>query len=351
MPKTLRDAVRVTRALEVQYLWIDALCIIQGSDEKARKDWEIESSRMESVYGNSFVTIAAAASDACGGGLFYPRSCALQFLTQPTNVENHNAQTRKSITASIPNPTRGVKEEPLNCRAWALQERILSQRVLTYTFGGIFFQCAQGGLRTVDSKADWHHMYWYRFPNPPAAPKFSDWNLIVESFCSRDLTNPQDKLPAIAGLARRYEILTNGKDGRYLAGLWGNHILEGLLWCRYNDFATFYPKSTIGAAKTYRAPSWSWAAIDGIVSYIHIKGRRNHKFTTKVIECITEAATGDPFSSILSGKLVLSGPCKTATAATLSKDKVPELIDSFYNQTKDFSVGNLWLDDDDDVAI
>jgi hypothetical protein len=152
MPKTLRDAVGVTRALQIQYLWIDALCIIQGSDEKAQKDWEMESSRMESVYGNAFVTIAAAASDACDGGLFYPRSCALQLLAQPTNVEKNNVQTRKSITVSIPDPTRDIKEEHLNRRAWALQERILSHRVLTYTFGGIFFQCAQGGLSTIDRK-------------------------------------------------------------------------------------------------------------------------------------------------------------------------------------------------------
>jgi hypothetical protein len=38
MPKTLRDAVQVSRNLGIQYLWIDALCIIQGSDETARKD-------------------------------------------------------------------------------------------------------------------------------------------------------------------------------------------------------------------------------------------------------------------------------------------------------------------------
>jgi hypothetical protein len=163
MPKTLQDAVQVKRALHIQYLWIDALCIIQGSDEKAQKDWKMESGRMESVYGNAFLTIAAAASDSCDGGLFYSRSCALQFLTQPTNVENNFVQTRKSITASIPNPARHVKEEPLNCRAWALQERILSHRILTYTFGGIFFQCAQGGLSTVDGEAKGHHIYKYRF--------------------------------------------------------------------------------------------------------------------------------------------------------------------------------------------
>jgi hypothetical protein len=33
LPQTYRDAVHVCRELEIQYLWIDSLCIIQDSDE------------------------------------------------------------------------------------------------------------------------------------------------------------------------------------------------------------------------------------------------------------------------------------------------------------------------------
>ena len=33
MPQTLKDAVLVTRALDLQYLWIDAPCIIQDSSQ------------------------------------------------------------------------------------------------------------------------------------------------------------------------------------------------------------------------------------------------------------------------------------------------------------------------------
>jgi hypothetical protein len=126
------------------------------------------------------------------------------------------------------------------------------------------------------------------------------------------------------------------------------------LWCRNNVLAVIYPKSRIGAAKTYRAPSWSswsWAAVDGIVAYTCVWANMNLKPTIKVIECITETATGDPFSTILSGTLVLSGPCKTATAVTSRQDETPQLIESSYNQKKDFLVGNLWLDDDEDATI
>lgn len=33
LPALLQDAVTVTRSLEVPFLWIDALCIVQGSKE------------------------------------------------------------------------------------------------------------------------------------------------------------------------------------------------------------------------------------------------------------------------------------------------------------------------------
>jgi hypothetical protein len=52
---TLRDAILLTRALNLRYLWIDSLCILQDSST----DWEIESSRMGSYYSRSWLTIAA----------------------------------------------------------------------------------------------------------------------------------------------------------------------------------------------------------------------------------------------------------------------------------------------------
>lgn len=66
LPTTFSDAVEVARRLKIRHLWIDALCIIQDSEE----DWQIEARKMTDVYSNSVLNIAASAAEDCEGGLF-----------------------------------------------------------------------------------------------------------------------------------------------------------------------------------------------------------------------------------------------------------------------------------------
>ncbi|RYC78669.1 hypothetical protein BFJ63_vAg18458 [Fusarium oxysporum f. sp. narcissi] len=68
LPKTFQDAVRVTRLLRKQYLWIDALCIIQGPDG----DWDSEARTMEDVFACAYCTIAASSARGWGDGFLKP---------------------------------------------------------------------------------------------------------------------------------------------------------------------------------------------------------------------------------------------------------------------------------------
>jgi hypothetical protein len=58
LSKVAQDAITVCRALSVRYLWIDAICVMQGPDG----DFHQETARMEDVYANALFTINAAAS-------------------------------------------------------------------------------------------------------------------------------------------------------------------------------------------------------------------------------------------------------------------------------------------------
>lgn len=69
LPRTIVDAIVLTRRLGVCYLWVARLCIIQDCAE----DWEIESSKMSAIYGGAFLTLAAAWGSSVHDGLFTVR--------------------------------------------------------------------------------------------------------------------------------------------------------------------------------------------------------------------------------------------------------------------------------------
>ena len=69
------------------------------------------------------------------------------------------------------------------------------------------------------------------------------------------LTYPADKLSALSGLARDFQ---SRLDDEYAAGLWKGDLHLALLW---------HTQGEVSRPSEYRAPSWSWASVDGAVAY------------------------------------------------------------------------------------
>jgi hypothetical protein len=84
----------------------------KGSGRKAQGDWKRESARMEYIYRNALVTIAAAASSHCNGGLFYTRSCSLPFTGPGDDI---SMQLLAKVVRH--RERRQFKDEPINSRA------------------------------------------------------------------------------------------------------------------------------------------------------------------------------------------------------------------------------------------
>jgi hypothetical protein len=81
--------------LEVQYLWVDALCILQGNDDAAGADWQNEFFKMAELYGGAHLTIAAAGAYSCYDGI--SNQCSLRglystrvFLNEIQRVGRHH---------------------------------------------------------------------------------------------------------------------------------------------------------------------------------------------------------------------------------------------------------------------
>ena len=55
LSKLFQDAIVITRSTGHRFLWIDSLCIVQDDDD----DWRDQASRMDQIYENASLTIAA----------------------------------------------------------------------------------------------------------------------------------------------------------------------------------------------------------------------------------------------------------------------------------------------------
>jgi hypothetical protein len=101
---------------------------------------------------------------------------------------------------------------------------------------------------------------------------------------------PDDRLPALAGIARELEIAW--KD-TYVAGMWLSNLFEWLTW--YSDCKE-PPKSA------YRAPSWSWASVDGTITFHWTGGT---KYAAEILSCDVGRSTHGAYGKDAQGSLVL----------------------------------------------
>ncbi|KAF2813107.1 uncharacterized protein BDZ99DRAFT_517395 [Mytilinidion resinicola] len=113
-----------------------------------------------------------------------------------------------------------------------------------------------------------------------------------------------DKLPAVSGLAQSFlenMKLMNGEPDVYLAGLWKGDLIPSLLRCVVGWDHT--------KPSEYRAPSWSWASINGRIKfeklgYVH---RLESQISINEISC-TPVSSLDPTGAVKTGRLVVTGP-------------------------------------------
>lgn len=289
LPKTFQEVLVVAQRLNIRYVWIDSLCIIQSGDNGA--DWQRESTEMANVYTNSFCNISADYGNNQTDGLFFERTpafepaCSVHIRCQiPETVDPHKISTellevRNGCLCHIMRPDgwfEDVLGSPLNRRAWVLQERLLAPRVLHFLPGQVSWECGQelawekarnGKVMTsMDSfyniRTD---MKRFSFDEPL---KYDDyfWQEVLYRYSSSSLTKQSDRLVAISGVARR--MAPFAKD-QYVAGLWASNMPQALGWetaaYKYRNRGALDEGKSLQPSTGYYTPSFSWAATDGPV--------------------------------------------------------------------------------------
>lgn len=374
LPRTFQDAVDILKALHIRHIWIDSLCIIQDSSS----DWEFEASRMSKVYTNSYISLAATASQNAQEGLFrtrepsYIRSCCYQPHQRNTASRTYVSNSRQAaVRWECVDPSdwvTAIVEAPLNSRAWVYQERALAPRILHFASREIFWECNHmrasetfpDGLPKQYSVPQQKNLLdsYVREKNAQAGVvveatslgRFLDklviiprgdespldlWTLIVEDYSATQLTYATDKLVAVSALAeiffRDYKDKFLGPVVRSSGGFISDseemiessdvRHLAGLWSHQLPEQLLWSVKSpmlptTVGPAP-YVAPSWSWASITSPIDYSGIRKPRRLHASLSYLLSANITLSSSPFGAVTAGSIkILAALFKASLAPT-----------------------------------
>ncbi|KAF5671664.1 hypothetical protein FHETE_4034 [Fusarium heterosporum] len=291
LPKTVQDAIIFTRKLGFQYLWVDALCILQSrgpDDEDHKADWSHEATCFGYYYQNAMITISATGAKSADDGLFLSRP-ALSFDPKPVTFRRQRPSgeiRHVSILPKVPSWVSEMKRAPLYERGWAIQERILSTRVVHFSTNMVLWECQERRATEIDyagssprdngmiyeEVSDFMPVFWDIQRNgAEASQAIYEWYSFVEGYTAAKFTFIGDRLPALSGIST---LIQKHIAQKYGAGLWELAIPQGLAWFLVEESVT--NTSHLTSATDTRMdfqlilPSWSWAASRGPVKFLSL---------------------------------------------------------------------------------
>lgn len=258
IPTTILDTMKLVHTLGFQYLWVDALCIVQ--DDSAQKHQDI--ANMPGIYANAVLTIIACQGTGAHHGLLgvdkasFPRECPpepfafgteLQLLLTPLDLWNDSARHERGTSK-----WRG--------RGWTLQEAIFSCRKLVFEKDTVGWQCPNAwwtekikeGTECNGGRFDqWDYDRLF-------GKRIVEMNRLcglIDLFNMRKFTYPEDSLPAFNGMAT---VLSEALKGGFISGLPTVIFHAALLWAPcYGAHRRIAKTSRLACL-----PSWSWAGWD-----------------------------------------------------------------------------------------
>ncbi|KAH8204060.1 hypothetical protein TruAng_001742 [Truncatella angustata] len=300
---TIRDAIIVTRALGIPYIWIDSLCIIQDS---GGADWNEQASKMNEIYGESTVTLVAASSDTVQKGFLKERPSRYVPISSFNISKTEGTDTDSSLKVYVSSEwdkTEDSADGPWSSRGWTMQEGLLPNRLLYYTSSQAIWKCCKeerferGVVESIEDIMTLSHRfaddmgvasewlweleiftkfknfkdYLTRYPSKSLLLEpdvFRLWYDLIENYSPREFKDIGDRLVALSGLAKVFGD-TIGCD-EYVVGLWKPDLIRGLMW--NIDGARLVPRSSSIRMRTVNSaiPSWSWAC----VGYEHVEFRQ-----------------------------------------------------------------------------
>ncbi|KAI1340474.1 HET-domain-containing protein [Xylariaceae sp. FL0016] len=264
MPKNWVDAVHVCLKLGLKYIWVDCPCIKQHNED----DWREQSSLMHLVYRNAEVTFIATSAESCHDG-FTSRdldrvpAIKVPYSTAENAEEDSSDHFMVLCSSGIPQSSQrlfAINRSRWNTRAWTMQERSLSTRMVHFCRNKLFYEC-RGCLKSEENEPTQEmelisRTLWPRGASFSFDVLYEYWQLLLREYTSRNLTQCTDKLVAIQSVAQEMAMVT-GKEYIRFAGMFRHNLHNELLWLVSFGRPSRPPE--------WCGPSWSWASVEGEV--------------------------------------------------------------------------------------
>jgi hypothetical protein len=144
LPKPISDAIEVTKKMGIRFLWVDALCILQDNEEDKREQIAITGF----IYKNATCTIAAASAEKVSDGFLSNAKVDDVLAKLPFYLDE--GEKGFVFLRTEQGEYNDHEDGPLFSLGWALQEMLLSQRLLIFDAYQLVLSCEEAHLEAIE---------------------------------------------------------------------------------------------------------------------------------------------------------------------------------------------------------